>query len=78
MALLEKEFYSVKELRELLGVADKTVRRLMYRGEIDYYRIGRQVRFERGDIESYLQRTRVTMAISKRRAARRPHDRRTT
>ena len=58
MALLEKEFYSVKELRELLGVADKTVRRLMYRGEIEYYRIGRQVRFQRRDIEAYLQHTK--------------------
>lgn len=54
MTALEKEFYSRKELAELLGVTPLTVYRITQRGELDYHMIGRAMRFRREDIESYL------------------------
>lgn len=54
-----KEFYTIKELAALLAVTDQTVFRLMKRGEIPYYKIGRSTRFRRDDVEAFLQRCRV-------------------
>ena len=55
----EKEFYSVKELAELLGVCEMTIYRMMKRGEIAYYSIGRAKRFRREDVEAFLKRCRT-------------------
>jgi len=54
----EREFYSQRELAELLRVNVVTVRRLVKRGEIPFHRIGRVLRFRRKDVESYLARVR--------------------
>ena len=54
MTALEKEFYSRKELAELLGVTPLTVYRITQRGELDYHMIGSAMRFRRDDIEAYL------------------------
>jgi len=59
MLKLEKEFYDTRELADLLGVAVITVRRLVDRGDLPYYRVGRQKRFRREDVEAYLDSVRV-------------------
>ncbi len=56
---LEQEFYTVKELAELLKVTEMTVRRMMRRGDIPYHNIGRAKRFRREDIEAFLKRVRI-------------------
>jgi len=56
--MAEREFYSQRELAELLRVNVVTVRRLVKRGEIPFHRIGRVLRFRRKDVESYLARVR--------------------
>lgn len=58
MTPLKKEFYSVNELAEVLGVNPMTVRRLEQRGELKSHSIGRIKRFRREDIEAYLKRAR--------------------
>ncbi len=54
-----KEWLSVRELADWLGITEVTVRRLMAKGELPYYTVGRSVRFRRPEIEEYLQRRRV-------------------
>ena len=56
---MEKEFYTVKELAELLAVNPMTIYRLIDRGELPVHTIGRAKRFRRSDIEDYLQRVRT-------------------
>ncbi len=53
-----QEFSTVKELAKLLKVTERTVFRLIERGEIAVHRIGRVKRFRRDDIEAYLRRAR--------------------
>ncbi len=53
---LEKEFYTIKGLCELLEISESTVHRLMRSGKLKYYKIGqRGTRFRREDIEIYLE-----------------------
>ena len=61
---LEKEFYTVKELAELLQVTPTTIYRLMNRGELAYHQVGRAKRFSREDVEEYLKRARRNSKIS--------------
>ena len=58
MAELPQEFYTVKELAELLRVTEMTIYRLVKRGEIAAHHIGRVMRFRRVDIEAFLEKHR--------------------
>ena len=49
-----KEFYSVKELAALLNVNPMTIYRMVQRGQITCYQIGRAKRFRRNDVELFL------------------------
>jgi len=55
----EKEFYTVKELADLLEITTTTVYRMMRRGQIAYYSIGRAKRFRKADVESFLNHCRT-------------------
>ena len=61
-----KEFYTTKELAELLDICLRTVFRLMEREEIPYYEIGRVKRFRKSDVEEYLAGAR-RVGIKKRK-----------
>ena len=52
---LSKEFYSVKELASLLGVNPMTIYRMVQRGRLSCYQVGRAKRFYRRDIEMFLE-----------------------
>lgn len=53
-----KEFYTTRELAELLQVTETTIYRMARRGEFPYYNIGRSMRFRHGDVEEFLTRCR--------------------
>ena len=53
-----KEFYSIKELAVYLNISQRTLLRIIERGELPYYVIGRVRRFRHADIEAYLTRRR--------------------
>lgn len=55
----ERPFYTPITLAERLSVHRKTVRRLLETGEIASYRIGRAVRIDPNDVDSYLARRRT-------------------
>jgi excisionase family DNA binding protein len=54
----EKEFYSVRELAEKLGVVKETIYRLIKKGELPCQQVGRAMRIRWADVEEYLKRTR--------------------
>ena len=54
----EKEFFSVRELAEKLGVVKETIYRLIKRGELHCNQVGRAKRIRWADVEEYLKRTR--------------------
>lgn len=56
------DFLTVREVAKLLKISDKTVRRLMARGSLPFFRVGAQVRFRRVDIEAWVdaQQARAT------------------
>lgn len=56
------EFYTIKELAALLAVTEQTIYRLMKRGVLPYYKIGRSTRFRRAEVENFLSQCRVTPA----------------
>ena len=59
MPVLDREFYTINQLAELLEVAEITVRRMVRDGQITFYRIGSQIRINRADVENYLEQVRV-------------------
>jgi excisionase family DNA binding protein len=53
-----KEFYTVRDLANLFQVTETTVYRLVRRGELPSYRIGRAIRFRANEVEAFLKRCR--------------------
>ena len=51
-----KEFFSVKELAEMLSVNPMTIYRMVARGQIACHQIGRSKRFRQSDIEKFLSK----------------------
>ena len=56
-----EHFYSVKDLAEMLNVNPMTIYRMVSRGQLACYQIGRAKRFRPSDIESSLK----TCAVGK-------------
>jgi excisionase family DNA binding protein len=51
------QLLDVKEVAKLLGVSDKTVYELIWRGEIRCYRVHRKYRFSRAQLRDFLEGT---------------------
>jgi len=56
------EFYTVAQLARLLQLTEMTIYRMVHRGELPCYSIGRVKRFRQGDVEAFLRRCRVPAA----------------
>lgn len=55
---LDREFYTVNELAELLRMKPLTVYRMAKKREIPYYSFGRNIRFSREDVDEFLKKSR--------------------
>lgn len=53
-----KTMMNVEQVCEVLEVSDKTVRRIMARGQINYHRVAGQIRFTPFDVSDYLLKVR--------------------
>jgi excisionase family DNA binding protein len=53
------EFYTVAQLARLLQLTEMTIYRMVHRGELPCYSIGRVKRFRNGDVEAFLKSCRV-------------------
>jgi excisionase family DNA binding protein len=60
--VLNPEFYTVAQLARLLQLTEMTIYRMVHRGELPCYSIGRVKRFRQGDVEAFLRRCRVPAA----------------
>ncbi len=50
--------YSTKQAAELLHVSKSTIYELLKRGELNSYKVGRNIRFSQEDIDDYINRSR--------------------
>ena len=57
---LSSEFFTIDELAGLLKINRRTVQRMMKRGDLPAYQIGRQKRIRRDDVEAFLRRCRLS------------------
>ncbi len=48
--LIPARFYSIKKVAAALDVSEKTVRRMIARGELRAHRVGRQLRIAESDL----------------------------
>ncbi len=48
----------IKQVREVLGLSERTVFRLIKSGELKGFKVGREWRFEESDITDFIQRQR--------------------
>lgn len=53
------QVHSVMAVARLVGVSERSVRRLITGGELPAVRIGRRVGVRQGDLEAFLERCRV-------------------
>lgn len=53
------EFLTLAQAAELLQVSDKSMRRLVQRGQLRAYKIGPHFRFKRADVERALKPVRT-------------------
>lgn len=64
----ESEYLSVNELSELTGLKKATIYAKRSRRELPAYRFGRELRFKREEIETWMM-TRQTYYVGERRAS---------
>jgi excisionase family DNA binding protein len=60
-----REFYTVNQLAELLQLTEMTIYRMINRGELPCYAIGRVKRFRHRDVEEFLDSCRVPAVSGK-------------
>jgi len=61
-----REFYTVSQLAELLQLTEMTIYRMISRGELPCYVIGRAKRFRSSDLENFLASCRMPTAAEKK------------
>ena len=59
MNLNSKPFYTVKTLSDKLAVTTATIYRMVERGELPAYKIGKSLRFNPEEIEEFLKSVRI-------------------
>jgi len=56
---LQKQYYNVTEIAEILGISEKTVRKYVWQKTIPYLKIGGHVRFDIDKIHAWLEQREV-------------------
>ena len=59
MNSVTKEWLSSKEAASRIGITQRTLYRFIDEGQIPAYRIGRVIRLQRLDVESFIEQSRV-------------------
>ena len=59
MNSVAKEWLSSKEAASRIGITQRTLYRFIDEGQIPAYRIGRVIRLQRPDVESFIEQSRV-------------------
>jgi excisionase family DNA binding protein len=64
--MVQERFLGLAEFCERLGVSKSTAERLIRRGVLPFYRIGRQIRLSEQTIEDYLSSTKNVPAVRRK------------
>jgi NitT/TauT family transport system substrate-binding protein len=56
---IKERFYSIDDLMEVLGVSRTTIQRWCLHKEIPYYKFGSRIKFEKTEIEKWLEDRKV-------------------
>jgi excisionase family DNA binding protein len=56
---LGKEFFTIQQLSEYLNLKRSTLYLQVEKGQIPHYRIGRLLRFKKGEIDSWIESHRI-------------------
>lgn len=51
---LPQQLMTLREARTFVSVSDATIRRWLRRGDLPYYRVGRQIRIDSADLMRFL------------------------
>ncbi len=62
MTRIEKEFMSLEDVAELMGVNYQLIYKLVRSGELPAARLGKVYRIQRRDLESFLEKTKTDAA----------------
>lgn len=54
---MNEKFYTTEEIAEVLKVSDRTVRNLCVNGDMEFNRIGAQIRVSETQFQNYLNKT---------------------
>lgn len=57
---------TVEQVAEYLQISESSLRRLMYKGDIPYVKVGGSVRFEPGDITQYIDKQKSLSTAGKK------------
>ena len=68
--MLDKEFYTAKELAASLKVTPMTIYRLAKRGELKAVRIGRSIRFSSEDVEEFMKNASLKTEVKPKKKKR--------
>ena len=68
--VLDKKFYTAKELAAILSVTPMTIYRLAKRGELRAVRIGRSIRFSSEDVEEFMKNASLKTEAKPKRKKR--------
>lgn len=55
---MERKFYTIKEISEMLGISRMTIIRKMQQGEIISYKIGKRRLFKKEEIDHWIESQR--------------------
>lgn len=53
-----QEYFSIQEVADMLGVKKVTIYRMIKKGELPYYQLGKLIRIKREDFEKFMQTRR--------------------
>lgn len=57
---MQEKLYTIQEAADMCNISVRAIQRQMGEGNLPYARIGRLVRFERKDIDDFIQSKKVT------------------
>ncbi len=52
------EIYTIEQLQQILKLSDRTIFRLLKEGKLSGFKLGREWRFQKSDINAYIQAQR--------------------
>ena len=56
---MEKRWLTIKDLSNYIDLSEKAIRNMIWRGQLPHIKIGRRVRFDRFEIDRWLEKQKI-------------------